>query len=158
MRIDSIYAIVCCMIQLIIDTDVFVASLLARNDSSAAREVVRRCLEGHYQPLFGAALFTEYESLLSRDKLFAGCQLSHKERETVFSALLKQARWIEIYFAWRPNLQDEGDNHLIELAVAGGAEAIVSRNIRDLKNAELLFPDTRVLTPKQCLEVFKCLP
>ena len=144
------------MVQLVIDTDVFVAALLSRNDSSVAREVVRRCLQGHYQPLFGVALFAEYETLLSRDKLFADCQLSRKEREMVFSALLKQARWIEIYFAWRPNLQDEGDNHLIELAVAGGAQAIVTRNTRDLNNAELIFPDTKVLAPKQCLEVFKC--
>ena len=146
------------MTQLVIDTDVFVASLLSRNDSSVAREVIRRCLQGHYQPLFGVALFTEYETLLSRDKLFADCQLSRKERETVFAALLKQARWIEIYFAWRPNLQDEGDNHLIELAVASGAQAIVTRNTRDLKKAKLLFPDTKILTPKQCLEVFKCPP
>ncbi|MEQ1526396.1 MAG: putative toxin-antitoxin system toxin component, PIN family [Gallionella sp.] len=146
------------MIPLVIDTDVFVAALLSRNDSSIAREVIRRCLQGFYQPLFGVALFSEYEALLSRDKLFAECQLSYKEREAVFAALLKQARWIEIYFAWRPNLQDEGDNHLIELAVACGAQAIITRNTRDLKNAELLFPDTKVLTPKQCLEVFKCPP
>jgi putative PIN family toxin of toxin-antitoxin system len=146
------------MIPLVIDTDVFVAALLSRNDSSVAREVIRRCLQGFYQPLFGVALFSEYEALLSRDKLFAECQLSHKEREAVFAALLKQARWIEIYFAWRPNLQDEGDNHLIELAVASGAQAIITRNTRDLKNAELLFSDTKVLTPKQCLEVFKCPP
>lgn len=146
------------MTQLVIDTDVFVAALLSRNDSSVAREVIRRCLQGRYQPLFGVALFTEYETLLARDKLFTDCLLSRKERETVFAALIKHARWIEIYFSWRPNLQDEGDNHLIELAVAGGAQAIVSRNIRDLKNAELLFPDTKILTPKQCLEVFKCPP
>jgi len=146
------------MRQLVIDTDVFVAALLSRSDSSVAREVIRRSIRGDYQPLFGVALFCEYETLLSRDKLFAECQLNQKERETVFSALLKHARWVEIYFAWRPNLQDEGDNHLIELAVAGGAEAIVSRNTRDLKNAELLFPDTKILTPKQCLEVFKCPP
>jgi len=144
------------MIQLVIDTDVFVAALLSRNGSSVAREVIRRCLRGHYQPLFGVTLFAEYEALLSRDNLFSNCQLGHKERETIFSALLHQAGWIEIYFAWRPNLQDEADSHLIELAVASGAQAIVSRNIRDLKNAELLFPDIKILTPKQCLEIFKC--
>lgn len=141
-----------------IDTDVFVAALLSRGDSSVAREVIRRCLQGFYQPLFGVALFSEYEALLSRDRLFTACQLSQKEREAVFAALLKHARWTEIYFAWRPNLQDEGDNHLIELAVAGGAQAIITRNVRDLKNAELLFPGTKILTPKQCLEVFKCPP
>ena len=93
--------------------------------------------------MFGVALLSEYETLLSRDKLFANCQLSHKERETIFAAELKQARWIEIYFSWQPNLQVESDNHLIEFAVAGGAQAIVSRNSRNLMNAELLFPDTK---------------
>lgn len=78
------------MIQVIIDTDVFVASLLSRNDSSTARGVIRRCLQGHYQPLFGVALFTEIETMLARDKLFADCQLSHKEREKVFAALLNR--------------------------------------------------------------------
>jgi len=85
------------MISLVIDTDVFIAALLSRNDSSVAREVIRRSLQERYQPLFGVALFTEYETLLSRDKLFADCQPNHKERETVFSALLKQAKWVEIY-------------------------------------------------------------
>lgn len=144
------------MTQLVIDTDVFVASLLSRTGSSVARQIIRNCLHGHYQPLFSVTLFTEYETVLSREKLFADCLLTKIERETVLAALLKQAVWVEIYFSWRPNLQDEGDNHLIQLAVAGGAQAIVSRNIRDLKNAELLFPDTKILTPKQCLEVFIC--
>jgi len=156
LSIDGIYAIISRMIQLVIDTDVFVAALLSRNHSSVAREVIRRCLQGCYQPLMGIALFTEYEALLSREKLFVDCQLNYKERETILYALLKQARFVEIYFAWRPNLLDESDNHLIELAVASGAQAIVSRNIRDLTNAELLFPSTKFLTPKQCLEVFKC--
>ncbi len=144
------------MALIVIDTDVFVAAVLSRSDSSVAREVIRRCLRGFYFPLFGVALFSDYEAVLSRDRLFVECQLSHKEREAIFAALLKPARWTEIYFAWRPNLRDEGDNHLIELAVAGGAQAIVTRNTRDLKNAELLFPEIKILTPKQCLEKFKC--
>lgn len=35
-----------------------------------------------------------------------------------------------MYFAWRPNLADEAGNHLIELAVAGAAGFVVSRNQR----------------------------
>ena len=52
-----------------------------------------------------------------------------------------------MYFAWRPNLRDESDNHLVELAVAGGARAIVTKNVRDFGRMELRFPDLRVLTP-----------
>lgn len=58
------------------------------------------------------------------------------------------------YFGWRPNLRDEGDNHLIELAVAGNARAIVTHNVRDLRHGELSWKNLRVLTPAQCLETW----
>ena len=45
----------------------------------------------------------------------------------------------------------EGDNHLVELAVAGGAKAIVTRNIRDLSRMELRFPTLMLLTPEAFL-------
>jgi predicted nucleic acid-binding protein len=49
------------------------------------------------------------------------------------------------------SIQDEADNHLIDLAVAGNAEIIVTRNIRDFRNAELRFPQIRILTPETLL-------
>ena len=36
------------------------------------------------------------------------------------------------------------------------ADAIITRNLRDVARAELMFPSLRVLTPEQCLEVFPC--
>ena len=59
---------------------------------------------------------------------------------------------MRIYYAWRPNLRDEGDNHLVELAVAGRAEMIVTRNLRDFRNMDLRFPDLRVCPPETFLE------
>jgi hypothetical protein len=50
------------------------------------------------------------------------------------------------------------DNHLIELAVAGNAAAIVTRKMRDLAHSDLRFPALRVLTPEQCLELYPCPP
>lgn len=56
------------------------------------------------------------------------------------------------YYAWRPNLRDESDNHVVELAVAGAASAIVTRNVRDFQiGAELKFPGLDILTPVQLL-------
>jgi predicted nucleic acid-binding protein len=57
-----------------------------------------------------------------------------------------------VYFTWRPNLRDEADNHLVELAVAGGADAIVTRNLRDLGRMELRFPQLKVLAPEDFLK------
>jgi predicted nucleic acid-binding protein len=61
-------------------------------------------------------------------------------------------QWTRIYYAWRPNLRDEADNHLIELAVAGQARFIVTRNVRDLRKGELRFPQIAVVTPAQLLK------
>ncbi len=52
-----------------------------------------------------------------------------------------------MYFGWRPNLPDEADNHLIELAVAGGAHFVVTRNLRNLANMELKFPGLQIVNP-----------
>lgn len=80
------------------------------------------------------------------------------ERGEVLDGLLRCCRWVEVFYAWRPNLPDEAGNHLIELAVAAQADVIVSRNLRDLSRGELQFPGLQILTPESCLEVFPCPP
>ncbi|MCC5647134.1 PIN domain-containing protein [Nostoc sp. CHAB 5824] len=52
------------------------------------------------------------------------------------------------YNLWRPNLKDEADNHLIELAVTGNAQIIATHNVKDFQNAELLFPNLSILKPE----------
>jgi len=135
---------------IVLDTSVFVSALLG--PTGASREVLRACLSGRLQPLMGAALFAEYESLLSRSELFERGRLDPSEREAVLNGFLGVCRWTNIYYGWRPNLRDDGDNHLIELAVAGGAEAIVTKNIRDLRSGELHFPGLRILQPAELLK------
>lgn len=141
---------------IVLDTNVLVAALL--RGGHAARGVLRACLQGQLQPVIGPALFAEYEDVLAREALFAGALLGPQARDAVFDALMRRSRWVEVYFAWPPNLPDEADNHLIELAVAGGASAIVTRNLRDLTRGELRFPALRVLTPEHCLELLPCPP
>jgi hypothetical protein len=99
-----------------------------------------------------AALFAEYESLLGRGELFERSHSEPAEREAFLNGFLGVCRWTNIYYGWRPNLRDEGDNHLIELAVAGGAAAIVTKNIRDLRSGELHFPGLRILQPAEILK------
>jgi uncharacterized protein len=77
--------------------------------------------------------------------------LTPKERQTLFEALLSVSEWVRVYYLWRPNLPDEGDNHLVELAIAGGAGVIVTNNTRDVRRGELNFPCLKILTPAQFL-------
>ena len=133
----------------VLDTNIFVSALLGKG---ASRTVLRACLEGRLQPLMGAALFAEYESLMGRESVFKGCRLSAGQRDELLNALLSVCRWTTIYYGWRPNLRDEGDNHLIELAVAGSASAVITKNVRDFRSAELHFPGLRILLPEEVLQ------
>ena len=134
----------------IVDTSVFVGALL-RGSAGSSRQVLRLCLEQRCHPLMSEKLFLEYESVLARTQLFDGCPITSEERDVVFAGFSSKCRWVSVHFLWRPNLPDEGDNHVFELAVAGGAEVIVTRNVKDFRRGELRFPEVQVLTPSEFL-------
>ena len=78
--------------------------------------------------------------------------MDREEREALLNAFLSVCTWQTVYYSWRPNLPDEADNHLVELAVAGRAEAIVTWNTQDFQRAELRFPEMHIVRPNDCLE------
>ena len=138
--------------RIVVDTSVLVAALLRAREGAAGSRVLRHCLHRHCQPLIGAKLFLEGESVLARAELFRRCPLSLAERHEFFAGFAAVCEWVSVYYLWRPNLPDEGDNHILELAVAGGAESIVTQNIRDFRRSELRFPGIAVLTPEEFLQ------
>jgi putative PIN family toxin of toxin-antitoxin system len=130
------------MTRIVVDTNVIVSAMIG--SVAANRSALRACLEGKVRPVLGEALFLEYEDVLGRPRLMARSPLSRSERQRLFEAFLGVCEWVEVYFGWRPNLIDEGDNHLIELAVAGGARWIMTTNTADFERAELKFPAIRI--------------
>ena len=74
------------------------------------------------------------------------------ERDELLDIFLAHCRWVKTYFSWRPNLRDEGDNHVLELAVACASSHIVTWNTRDFAAMELRFPMLSVATPTQFLK------
>ncbi len=134
---------------IVLDTNVFISACLG---GGSANRVLRACLTGACRPLIGAALYNEYEDVLGRSQWAEKSPLSSLERTQLFHIFLAQCTWTRVYYGWRPNLPDEADNHLIELAVAGGAHHIVSRNLRDLGRGELLFPSLKRVDPVTFLQ------
>ena len=128
-----------------------VAALLGK-EAATARQVIELALQDKITPLMADTLFNEYLDVISRDEVMQKCPFDEDERMEFLSAFLACCQWCKIYFGWRPNLQDEGDNHLIELAVAGGAKYIVTTNVRDFKNGELLFDGLNIVTPQQFIK------
>ena len=130
--------------RIVVDTNVLVDALLSKG--GVPRQVLRLCLQDAVTPLMGAALFAEYEDVLGRAAIFESSPLTAAEREAVFDALMSVSVWTPVYYLWRPNLPDPGDDHLVELALAGGADWIVTAKLRDLAQGELRFPDLRIGT------------
>lgn len=135
--------------RVVVDTNVFVGACIG---VGASNGVVRACLQHQITPLIGTALYSEYEGILSRDALFTKSRLDSADRSNLLDVFLSVCQWTRVYFLWRPNVQDESDNHLIELAIAGDADAIITRNLRDFRATELRFQQLRVLSPEAFLK------
>ncbi|WFF38869.1 putative toxin-antitoxin system toxin component, PIN family [Moraxella nasibovis] len=135
--------------KVVLDTNILVGACLG---SYHANRLIKACLKGEFIPIIGVALLAEYEDVLARDDIFVKSKLSLAERNEILNALLSVCEWVRIFYLWRPNLKDEGDNHLIELAVAGNANIIVSHNQKDFRQNELNF-GIQILTPEQLLQL-----
>jgi len=136
-------------IKIIVDTSVIISALIGSQGPS--REVLRRCLKGVYSPLISNALFSEYEDVVRRENIIKLCPLTDDEKWKLLNAYYSICQWVSIQYLWRPNIKDEGDNFLIELAVAGNASYLITNNMSDFKHTELIFPDVSVVTPEQLL-------
>jgi len=139
--------------HVIIDTNVFVSALLSQESSPSL--VLRLCLTKAIKPVMGTTLYTEYCDVCSRDKIFKNAALNKNERYELFDAFINLCDWFSIYYLWRPNLRDEGDNHLLELAASSQVKYIITGNTKDFQNGALLFPDIKIVTPREFIDQWR---
>ena len=137
------------MFRAVLDTSVIVAALRSRTGASnalleqVARETVR--------PLVSTALFLEYEDVLKRAENRLVTRMNEEDVDGFLAALVSAAEPVEVNFRWRPQLSDPKDELVLEAAVNGEADALVTHNVRDFEPAARLF-GLRVLLPRQVLK------
>jgi putative PIN family toxin of toxin-antitoxin system len=137
-------------VKIVVDTNVFIGAILSSQGLN--RELIRRCLLGEYQPIVSNALYLEYEAVMNRQDIIDKCQLEQSVIDELLDGFLSVSKWVNIYYSWRPNLRDESDNHVLELAIAGNAQILVTNNLRDFRGSELTFPQLQILRPYQIIK------
>jgi uncharacterized protein len=136
--------------RIVIDTNVLIGALIGKQ-YSANRKLIELCLKQKFYPLMNNTLFTEYEDVISRKEILIKSIYTESEINELLDALLSVCQWIKIYYLWRPNLQDEKDNYLVELAVAGNAKFIVTHNVKDFYQSQLKFPQIQIKKPQEVI-------
>jgi putative PIN family toxin of toxin-antitoxin system len=138
-------------INVVIDTNVLVAGLIGGKGPN--REILKYCLKGVLQPYLGISLYSEYQDLLNRKNIQALCQQTSVSLAEFLDDFAGICKPVEVWFLWLPNLNDEADNHVVELAVAANADYIVTNNIKDFLQAELQLAGYEVITPPDLLRL-----
>ncbi len=134
--------------QFVMDTSAFIAGL--RSPSGAAAEILRLTLPGRVQMLVSVPLFLEYEAVAMRQEHLRAAGLSQSDAAALLDAIATRMRPINIWFLWRPQLRDPDDEMVLEVAVNGGADAIITFNPRDFAPAVARF-GLSLLVPAEAL-------
>lgn len=131
---------------IVIDTNVIIAALRSQRGASAF--LLSLLGKEYFEMHLSIPLVLEYEDVLMRQRDELG--LSADDVEVLVDSLCALGiRHERIYFKWRPSLPDERDEHILDLAVKGNCEAIITYNIRDLGGAEQF--GIRAITPQTFL-------
>ncbi len=102
-------------------------------------------------PLATPALFLEYEELLKRPEQREVSRLSLGQVDAAFAALAAAIEPVDVRFLWRPQLADADDEMVLDAAVNGRADAMVTHNMADFSAVAPRF-GLLVLTPRLVLE------
>jgi putative PIN family toxin of toxin-antitoxin system len=133
----------------VLDTSVIVAALRSRTGASNA--LLEQVANGRLRPLVSTALFLEYEDVLKRPDTRLATGMSEQDVDGFLAALAGGSEAVDVSFRWRPQLTDPKDELVLEAAVNGEADALVTHNLRDFEPATRLF-GVRVLLPRAVLK------
>jgi putative PIN family toxin of toxin-antitoxin system len=137
------------VLRIVLDTSVVVAALRSR--AGASNQVLRSVARRRVRVLATPALFLEYEEVLKRPEQRAIHHLNDRQIEGFLAALASAIEPVTVHIAWRPQLRDPSDEMVLEAAINGRADALVTFNVKDFISAAHRF-GLSVLRPADVLD------
>ena len=121
------------MKALVLDSDVLVAAF--RSDRGASRVLLELARSQRFELLLSVPLMLEYEAVLTRTEHLVASGIGRDDVGAALDELASICRRVEIVIRSRPTLSDPDDEMVLETAINGSADAIVTFNERDFKAA-----------------------
>lgn len=116
--------------RVVLDTDVLVAAF--RSDQGASRQMLLGALDRRFVMPVSVPLMLEYESVLTRNEHLDAAGISAGDVEVVLDALAGVIEPVRLAYLWRPRLKDAADEMVLETAVNGMADRLVTFNLKHL--------------------------
>lgn len=133
--------------QIVADTNVFVTAL--RSQFGASYKLFSLIDEDIYELNLSVPLALEYEAAAKR--MIGEISLSEKEIDDILDFIISKSNRWQIYYLWRPQLKDPGDDMVLELAVTASCNYIITYNTNDFKGIERF--GIQAITPKEFLKL-----
>ncbi len=131
-----------------LDTSVLVAAV--RSPDGASKALLDLVLDGQIEILISNPLMLEYEAVITRPEHLKVSEYSLEEVEKLLDAICNMGTETSLRWSWRPQLSDPDDEMVLETAINGRADAIVTFNRADFARAAKSF-GLAVLLPVQAL-------
>jgi putative PIN family toxin of toxin-antitoxin system len=123
--------------RVVMDTDAIVAAM--RSPSGASAAILRAVRREKATLLLTVALALEYEAVCHRAEHRLAAGLSERQVEVFVGAVVAMSQPVDTHFLWRPQLRDPNDEMVLEAAVNGRADILVTFNLRDFGLAPARF-------------------
>jgi putative PIN family toxin of toxin-antitoxin system len=132
-------------VRLVLDTCVLVSAFRSR--TGASRQLINLLVAGDFEAVVNPALFFEYEDVLGRDQQIAAHGYTAHEVSTFLETFAKFTICVpQMHWQVKPRLPDAADELVLEAAINGFADAIVTFNLKHFLPAAREFGKL-VLTP-----------
>jgi putative PIN family toxin of toxin-antitoxin system len=133
--------------QIVADSNVFVTAL--RSQFGASYKLFSLIDKDIYKLNMSVPLALEYEAVAKR--MIGEISLNEEEIDNILDYIISNSNRWEIFYLWRPQLKDPGDDMVLELAVTASCNYIITYNVNDFKGIENF--GIQAITPKEFLKL-----
>lgn len=137
------------MIRVVLDTNVLVSAGRSRLGASFA--VLKALRQRRFLALVSVPLMLEYEAVLKRPEQLQVGGRDHRTVDAFLDSFCVYAQQVHLHVLWRPQTRDAADEMVLETALNGQADALVTLNTADFARAALRF-NLNLLTPAAFLQ------